>query len=282
MRSFKIFPRCPTLRMRRKQKPPVRWQAQPRAMRKRLSFAGKIIRPACAPQAPCRCRARGPAPGSAGCEPSARAAFPPMPRCWPAALSMAPPTRLRKETDRCTTCRGRAGSSVWRRKATTAASSALVSTVERGSFGPVFRSSTVARFRHVGTVLGLMPSSRLNAASAAPDRCIAARTACVVAPDPAGAAPRGPGRAALAGGDDNVHRDGPARWAALPPAERARLLRWPRVWWDVHRFRIVPLVEPVLDRRIAEGRLAMLAGRLLSARQVDGAVGRSAARCSKR
>ena len=40
------------------------------------------------------------------------------------------------------------GNSVWRRKATTIASSASVSTVERGSFGPVFRSSTVARFRH--------------------------------------------------------------------------------------------------------------------------------------
>ena len=53
-------------------------------------------------------------------------------------------------------------------------------TVERGSAGPVFLSSTVARFRHFATVLGLMPNSRLSCASEACDRCIAALTACVV------------------------------------------------------------------------------------------------------
>ncbi len=35
--------------------------------------------------------------------------------------------------------------------------------------GPVFKSSTVARFRHFATVFGLMPSSRLNCASEACD-----------------------------------------------------------------------------------------------------------------
>jgi hypothetical protein len=67
-----------------------------------------------------------------------------------------------------------------RRNATTIASSASVKTVERGSFGPVFRSSTVARFRHLATVFGLIPSSRLSCESEACDRCIAARTANVV------------------------------------------------------------------------------------------------------
>ena len=52
--------------------------------------------------------------------------------------------------------------------------------VDRGSFGPVFMSSTVARFRHLATVFGLMPSSRLSAESEACDRCIAALTANVV------------------------------------------------------------------------------------------------------
>jgi hypothetical protein len=60
------------------------------------------------------------------------------------------------------------------------ASSASVRMVDRGSVGPVFRSSTVARLRHFATVLGLMPSSRLSCASEACDRCIAALTACVV------------------------------------------------------------------------------------------------------
>jgi hypothetical protein len=53
--------------------------------------------------------------------------------------------------------------------------------VERGSFGPVFKSFTVARLRHFATVFGTMPSSLLNCASEACDRCIAALTACVVA-----------------------------------------------------------------------------------------------------
>ncbi|MBM2347089.1 hypothetical protein JQX24_17995 [Marivita cryptomonadis] len=57
------------------------------------------------------------------------------------------------------------GNSVCRRNATIMASSATVRTVERGSFGPVFKSSTVARLRHFATVLGLMPSSLLNCAS---------------------------------------------------------------------------------------------------------------------
>ena len=55
-------------------------------------------------------------------------------------------------------------------------SSALVKTVERGSVGPVFISSTVARFRHVATVLGLMPNALLSCESeACPFRAIAAQ-----------------------------------------------------------------------------------------------------------
>lgn len=71
---------------------------------------------------------------------------------------------------------------------------------------------------------------------------------------------------------DNVRRDGPAIWAALPLDQRAILLRRLRVWWDVHRFRIAPQVEAVLDRLLAEGRLAITAGRLLSAQAVAGGI----------
>lgn len=71
---------------------------------------------------------------------------------------------------------------------------------------------------------------------------------------------------------DNVRRDGPAIWAALPPDQRAILVRRLRVWWDVHRFRIAPQVEAVLDRLLAEGRLAITAGRLVSARAVAGGI----------
>jgi hypothetical protein len=53
-------------------------------------------------------------------------------------------------------------------KATGNASSAVVRTVEQGSFGPVFLSSTDTRLRHFATVFGLIPSSRLSTASEAP------------------------------------------------------------------------------------------------------------------
>jgi hypothetical protein len=69
---------------------------------------------------------------------------------------------------------------VWRRKATIIASSASARTVDRGSVGPVFISSTVARFRHFATVLGFMPSSLPSCASEACDGCVAALRACVV------------------------------------------------------------------------------------------------------
>ena len=62
------------------------------------------------------------------------------------------------------------GSSVWRPNATMAASSASVRTVERSAFESVLKSSTVCRFRHFATVVGLIPSSRLRVASEACDR----------------------------------------------------------------------------------------------------------------
>ncbi len=53
-------------------------------------------------------------------------------------------------------------------------------TVERGSFRPVLRSSTVSRFRHLATDFGLIPIFLLSAEIEACDRCIAALTACVL------------------------------------------------------------------------------------------------------
>lgn len=61
---------------------------------------------------------------------------------------------------------------------------------------------------------------------------------------------------------DNARRDGPAIWAALPQDQRSRLVRRLRPWWDVHRFRIAPQVETVLDRLVAADRLRIRAGRL--------------------
>src|SRR5437764_4134668 len=49
------------------------------------------------------------------------------------------------------------GSQVCRRKATTIASSSIDSTVELGCFGPVGRSATKLRLRHLAAVFGLVP-----------------------------------------------------------------------------------------------------------------------------
>ncbi|HWJ74151.1 MAG TPA: FAD/NAD(P)-binding protein [Kaistia sp.] len=64
---------------------------------------------------------------------------------------------------------------------------------------------------------------------------------------------------------DTVRTQGHAIWAALPPAERRRLVRHLRPYWDVHRFRIAPQVEAALDRRIADGRLTLLAASVQAA-----------------
>ena len=53
-----------------------------------------------------------------------------------------------------------------RRNVATAAPSPAQRTIERGSLGPVLRSSTVSRLYNFATVFGLMPRSRLCCASA--------------------------------------------------------------------------------------------------------------------
>ncbi|EJZ22548.1 FAD/NAD(P)-binding protein, partial [Rhizobium sp. Pop5] len=68
---------------------------------------------------------------------------------------------------------------------------------------------------------------------------------------------------------DQVRAQGHDLWQALPVAERRRLVRHLRPYWDVHRFRIAPQVEAVLDAAIAAGRLNILAGSVADAR-IDG------------
>ncbi|SCB60954.1 Uncharacterized NAD(P)/FAD-binding protein YdhS [Rhizobium aethiopicum] len=65
---------------------------------------------------------------------------------------------------------------------------------------------------------------------------------------------------------DQVRAQGHDLWQALPVAERCRLVRHLRPYWDVHRFRIAPQVEAVLDEAIAAGRLEILAGSVAEAR----------------
>lgn len=64
---------------------------------------------------------------------------------------------------------------------------------------------------------------------------------------------------------DALRNQGGAIWAGLSAPERRRLVRHLRVFWDVHRFRIAPQVEAVLERRIAEGNLDIVAGSAVAA-----------------
>ena len=66
---------------------------------------------------------------------------------------------------------------------------------------------------------------------------------------------------------DRVRDQGEAIWTALPPAERRRLVRHLRAFWDVHRFRVAPQVDEVVARRLRDGRLDIVAGRLVAAHE---------------
>jgi uncharacterized NAD(P)/FAD-binding protein YdhS len=54
-------------------------------------------------------------------------------------------------------------------------------------------------------------------------------------------------------------------WQSLDVEEQRRFLRHARAWWDVHRHRIAPEVASTIARLIAEGRLQVMAGRVVAA-----------------
>jgi len=56
-------------------------------------------------------------------------------------------------------------------------------------------------------------------------------------------------------------------WQSLSLDQQQRFLRHARPWWDVHRHRIAPEVARTLASMIGEGRLEIIAGRIISARE---------------
>ncbi|NSY17370.1 FAD/NAD(P)-binding protein [Neorhizobium sp. AL 9.2.2] len=58
---------------------------------------------------------------------------------------------------------------------------------------------------------------------------------------------------------DQLRSQGGGIWKHLPLEARRRIVRHLRPYWDVHRFRIAPQVEDVLDAEAAAGRLDILA-----------------------
>jgi uncharacterized NAD(P)/FAD-binding protein YdhS len=54
-------------------------------------------------------------------------------------------------------------------------------------------------------------------------------------------------------------------WQSLDSDQQRRFLRHARPWWDVHRHRIAPEVAATIARLVSEGRLEVMAGRVISA-----------------
>ena len=64
---------------------------------------------------------------------------------------------------------------------------------------------------------------------------------------------------------DSLRPHSQALWQSLGTEQQRRFLRHARPWWDVHRHRIAPEVAATMARLIAEGRLQVMAGRVVSA-----------------
>jgi uncharacterized NAD(P)/FAD-binding protein YdhS len=58
-------------------------------------------------------------------------------------------------------------------------------------------------------------------------------------------------------------------WQSLDGDQHRRFLRHARPYWDVHRHRIAPEVGATIARTISEGRLEIVAARIVSARGTD-------------
>jgi uncharacterized NAD(P)/FAD-binding protein YdhS len=57
-------------------------------------------------------------------------------------------------------------------------------------------------------------------------------------------------------------------WQGLDLDQQQRFLRHARPWWDVHRHRIAPEVAATVARLIGEGRLEVMAGRIVAAEEI--------------
>jgi uncharacterized NAD(P)/FAD-binding protein YdhS len=64
---------------------------------------------------------------------------------------------------------------------------------------------------------------------------------------------------------DDVRANAQKLWRNFSAAERRRLLRHLRVFWDAHRYRVAPQIEKVLEDKQQDGSLRVLAASLRSA-----------------
>jgi uncharacterized NAD(P)/FAD-binding protein YdhS len=75
------------------------------------------------------------------------------------------------------------------------------------------------------------------------------------------------------GAVDALRPHAQALWRGLGPAEQVRFLRHARPYWDVHRHRIAPQVAGRLKELVGEGRLEIIAGRLIGLTAQDAGLG---------
>ncbi len=71
---------------------------------------------------------------------------------------------------------------------------------------------------------------------------------------------------------DSLRPHSQALWKGLDGEQQRQFLRHARPWWDVHRHRIAPEVARKVHDMIAEGRLEIVAGRVISARESEDAL----------
>lgn len=65
---------------------------------------------------------------------------------------------------------------------------------------------------------------------------------------------------------DAVREQAQTFWPGLSVAQQKQIVRHLRTYWDVHRFRVAPQLEDVIDRRIAEGTLSVRAASVVQVR----------------
>jgi uncharacterized NAD(P)/FAD-binding protein YdhS len=66
---------------------------------------------------------------------------------------------------------------------------------------------------------------------------------------------------------DSLRPHSQVLWQSLSPAQQRLFLRHARPWWDVHRHRIAPQVGARMQALLDEGRLEIVAGRIVDARR---------------
>ncbi len=69
---------------------------------------------------------------------------------------------------------------------------------------------------------------------------------------------------------DSLRPHSHALWQSLGIDQQLRFLRHARPWWDVHRHRIAPQVAARIHDMVADGRLEIVAGRVVAAKPADG------------